>query len=183
MTLLEGLLWLTLNVYHEARSEPLVGQVAVAFVTLNRAGRLRGCIGSLVPVATMFQSVHDNAIHAALNDSRFRPVTVDELSSVDRLRAHDVDGRAVHVGLDEWFTPRGTHVPQVWGRFLLTLLDLVGVDIVDAELALQRDAGRGYDAFATQFVGHHRPECGDVDRLAARLEREVRREFREESCR
>ena len=37
MTLLEGLLWLTLNVYHEARSEPLVGQVAVAFVTLNRA--------------------------------------------------------------------------------------------------------------------------------------------------
>jgi len=37
MTLLEGLLWLTLNVYHEARSEPLVGQMAVALVTLNRA--------------------------------------------------------------------------------------------------------------------------------------------------
>ncbi len=37
MTLLEGLLWLTLNVYHEARSEPQVGQVAVAHVTLNRA--------------------------------------------------------------------------------------------------------------------------------------------------
>ncbi|OEU48044.1 MAG: cell wall hydrolase [Desulfobulbaceae bacterium S3730MH12] len=37
MTLLEGLLWLTLNVYHEARSEPLIGQMAVALVTLNRA--------------------------------------------------------------------------------------------------------------------------------------------------
>jgi N-acetylmuramoyl-L-alanine amidase len=37
MTLLEGLLWLTLNVYHEARSEPRVGQMAVAYVTLNRA--------------------------------------------------------------------------------------------------------------------------------------------------
>lgn len=37
MTLLEGLLWLTLNVYHEARSEPEIGQMAVAFVTLNRA--------------------------------------------------------------------------------------------------------------------------------------------------
>ena len=37
MSLLEGLLWLTLNVYHEARSEPQVGQVAVALVTLNRA--------------------------------------------------------------------------------------------------------------------------------------------------
>jgi N-acetylmuramoyl-L-alanine amidase len=37
MTLLEGLLWLTLNVYHEARSEPQLGQIAVAQVTLNRA--------------------------------------------------------------------------------------------------------------------------------------------------
>lgn len=37
MTLLEGLLWLTLNVYHEARSESQAGQVAVAQVTLNRA--------------------------------------------------------------------------------------------------------------------------------------------------
>jgi N-acetylmuramoyl-L-alanine amidase len=37
MTLLEGILWLTLNIYHEARSEPQIGQVAVAHVTLNRA--------------------------------------------------------------------------------------------------------------------------------------------------
>ena len=39
MTLLEGLLWLTLNVYHEARSEPQIGQIAVAHVTLNRANQ------------------------------------------------------------------------------------------------------------------------------------------------
>ena len=37
MSIFEGILWLTLNVYHEARSEPQVGQVAVAHVTLNRA--------------------------------------------------------------------------------------------------------------------------------------------------
>lgn len=37
MTFLEALLWLTINVYHEARSEPQIGQVAVALVTLNRA--------------------------------------------------------------------------------------------------------------------------------------------------
>lgn len=30
---------LALNVYHEARSEPLVGQVSVANVTLNRLGK------------------------------------------------------------------------------------------------------------------------------------------------
>ncbi len=39
MTLLEAILWLTLNVYHEARSEPRIGQVAVAHVTLNRANK------------------------------------------------------------------------------------------------------------------------------------------------
>jgi N-acetylmuramoyl-L-alanine amidase len=37
MGFLEGLLWLTLNVYHEARGEPKIGQLAVAHVTLNRA--------------------------------------------------------------------------------------------------------------------------------------------------
>jgi N-acetylmuramoyl-L-alanine amidase len=37
MALIEGLLWLTLNVYHEARSEPQIAQAAVALVTLNRA--------------------------------------------------------------------------------------------------------------------------------------------------
>lgn len=39
MTLLEGFLWLALNVYHEARSEPQIGQVAIAHVTLNRAAQ------------------------------------------------------------------------------------------------------------------------------------------------
>ena len=33
----ESLLWLTLNVYHEARGEPEIGKLAVAHVTLNRA--------------------------------------------------------------------------------------------------------------------------------------------------
>lgn len=33
----ESLLWLSLNVYHESRGEPEIGQLAVAHVTLNRA--------------------------------------------------------------------------------------------------------------------------------------------------
>ncbi|MDW7771857.1 MAG: cell wall hydrolase [Desulfobulbaceae bacterium] len=37
MGLFEGLLWLTLNIYHEARGETKIGQLAVAHVTLNRA--------------------------------------------------------------------------------------------------------------------------------------------------
>ena len=37
MSFIEGVLWLTLNIYHEARSEPQIGKLAVAHVTLNRA--------------------------------------------------------------------------------------------------------------------------------------------------
>ncbi|OQX07458.1 MAG: cell wall hydrolase [Desulfobulbaceae bacterium A2] len=37
MYFLESVLWLTLNVYHEARSESDLGRQAVAHVTLNRA--------------------------------------------------------------------------------------------------------------------------------------------------
>ncbi len=54
-------------------TEPLKKPMAT-FVTLKIHGMLRGCIGSLAPVAQLYRSVHDNAINAALRDHRFRPV-------------------------------------------------------------------------------------------------------------
>lgn len=48
MTIFEGLLWLTLNVYHEARSEPQLGQIAIAQVTLNRAKKGQRSIEDVV---------------------------------------------------------------------------------------------------------------------------------------
>ena len=53
------------------------------FVTLKIEGVLRGCIGSLAPVAPLYESVHDNAVNAALRDFRFRPVTGKERSRLD----------------------------------------------------------------------------------------------------
>ena len=49
------------------------------FVTLKEHEMLRGCIGTLMPRQSLFESVHDNAINAALKDHRFRPVTPGEL--------------------------------------------------------------------------------------------------------
>ncbi|PIE59372.1 MAG: cell wall hydrolase [Desulfobulbus propionicus] len=48
MSFLEGLLWLTLNIYHEARSEPEIGQLAVAHVTINRANQRHKSISEIV---------------------------------------------------------------------------------------------------------------------------------------
>ncbi len=56
MTLLfiESLLWLTLNVYHEARGEPEVGKLAVAHVTLNRAREEQKRVAEVVKEPNQF---------------------------------------------------------------------------------------------------------------------------------
>jgi AmmeMemoRadiSam system protein A len=54
-----------------------------AFVTLNtRAGELRGCIGSVRPVAPLYRVVSQSAIHAAFRDPRFHPISRDELDLI-----------------------------------------------------------------------------------------------------
>ncbi len=53
------------------------------FVTLKIGGALRGCIGSLAPVEALYQSVHHNAVNAALEDPRFPPVRPAELPRIE----------------------------------------------------------------------------------------------------
>ncbi len=67
---------------HYALTDKLKTPMAT-FVTLKIHGMLRGCIGSLAPVAPLYQSVHDNAVNAALKDHRFRPVGENELPKLD----------------------------------------------------------------------------------------------------
>lgn len=62
---------------------PLLNAKMATFVTLKMQGGLRGCIGSLVPVEALYRSVHDNAVHAALQDPRFSPVQPRELPRLE----------------------------------------------------------------------------------------------------
>jgi AmmeMemoRadiSam system protein B/AmmeMemoRadiSam system protein A len=53
------------------------------FVTLKRSdGRLRGCIGHVVGRLPLHRGIVENALNAALRDSRFKPVTKAELRSL-----------------------------------------------------------------------------------------------------
>jgi AmmeMemoRadiSam system protein B/AmmeMemoRadiSam system protein A len=54
-----------------------------AFVTLKREGQLRGCIGAIQATRPLYRAVIDNAVNAALHDSRFRPVKADELEGME----------------------------------------------------------------------------------------------------
>ncbi|MGM0951869.1 MAG: AmmeMemoRadiSam system protein A [Pseudomonadota bacterium] len=53
------------------------------FVTLEIAGRLRGCIGSLEAWRPLIQDCAENAFSAAFRDPRFPPITEQELDLLD----------------------------------------------------------------------------------------------------
>ncbi|HDZ11249.1 MAG TPA: AMMECR1 domain-containing protein, partial [Bacteroidetes bacterium] len=50
-----------------------------AFVTLNKFGQLRGCIGYIEAVKPLFLTIADMAEAAAFRDPRFPPVTAGEV--------------------------------------------------------------------------------------------------------
>lgn len=52
------------------------------FVSLHKKGDLRGCIGNIEPVKTIFDGIMDNAKYAAFNDSRFAPLSCEELPEI-----------------------------------------------------------------------------------------------------
>jgi len=53
------------------------------FVTLKKQGQLRGCIGRIVGDQPLYKTIIEYAVHAAVRDPRFRPVTKNELADLD----------------------------------------------------------------------------------------------------
>ncbi|MGE0495073.1 MAG: AmmeMemoRadiSam system protein A [Vulcanimicrobiota bacterium] len=63
--------------------EPMLEQPSAAFVTLKRDGQLRGCIGTLEPVARrLADEIARNAVAACSQDHRFSPLTIAELEDL-----------------------------------------------------------------------------------------------------
>jgi AmmeMemoRadiSam system protein A len=69
---------LTLEVVDQAFNEE-----RGAFVTLTRAGQLRGCIGYPEPHYPLQDTIIRSAVSAALHDPRFPPVTPTELPDIN----------------------------------------------------------------------------------------------------
>ena len=103
---------------------------AATFVTLQKDGRLRGCIGSLAAHKPMIADVVDNAIKAGRSDARFRPVQAGELEDIDLKIAVLSAARGMtfadQADLEAQLSPgcdglilssgthRGTFLPMVW---------------------------------------------------------------------
>jgi AmmeMemoRadiSam system protein A len=100
------------------------------FVTLEKEGQLRGCIGSLSSDAPLGDSVRQNALHAAFQDPRFPPLSSDEfpliaievsvLTPPARLPYQGADDllERLRPGTDGVILRKGaasaTFLPQVW---------------------------------------------------------------------
>jgi|SRR5579864_962576 len=57
---------------------PHLAEPRGAFTSLYLSGELRGCVGYVLPVSSVYRAVIDTARAAAFEDTRFYPVTVEE---------------------------------------------------------------------------------------------------------
>jgi len=64
-------------------SSPILREKRGAFVTINKHGNLRGCIGYIEAYKPLYETVQEMAVAAALRDPRFPPVTEDELDDLE----------------------------------------------------------------------------------------------------
>ena len=58
------------------------GDVLGVFVTLNKGGELRGCIGFPEGVFPLYEGVFKAASSAAFSDPRFAPVSKEEMADI-----------------------------------------------------------------------------------------------------
>jgi AmmeMemoRadiSam system protein A len=62
---------------------PHLAEPRGAFATLYLVGELRGCVGYVFPVSSVYRAVAETAQAAAFEDTRFRPVTLPEASRLE----------------------------------------------------------------------------------------------------
>ncbi len=61
---------------------PHLAEQRGAFTTLHIEGQLRGCVGYVFPVHSLYRTIAETAVAAALHDTRFPPLKPEELPQV-----------------------------------------------------------------------------------------------------
>ncbi len=120
------------------KGSELLSKRAGAFVSIHKNGRLRGCIGTILPVQdNLAQEIVHNAVSASTQDPRFEPIGVGELDYLD-------------INVDELMPPEEIDSPDMLdvkkygvivtcrGKRGLLLPDLPGVDTVEQQIDIAR---------------------------------------------
>jgi hypothetical protein len=101
-------------------------QSAGVFVTLKKGDELRGCIGFIEPVASIWDGIVENTIAAASTDPRFAAVAEEELPEITieisiLTKSKECSLEEIEIGKDGVVLQQGvkkaTYLPQVWETF------------------------------------------------------------------
>lgn len=129
------------NTVPEGLPAEMTERRAGVFVSIHKEGRLRGCIGTILPVRECIaKEIIDNAVSASTRDPRFDPIRPEEL---DRLEINvDVLSEPERIGSKAELDVRryGVIVSSGSRRGLL-LPDLDGVDTVDEQVSIAMKKG------------------------------------------
>lgn len=114
---------------------------AGAFVSLKKAGELRGCIGTIEPThKDLSREIIDNAVAAAVRDPRFPPVTPDELAALD-ISVDVLSPPEPAAGPEELDPKRYGVIVSAGRRRGLLLPDIGGVNTAFEQIAICRRKG------------------------------------------
>ena len=137
-----------------------------AFVSLHKSGNLRGCIGHVLPVQPLYQTVAVCAVDAAQRDPRFSPISPKELSAIHieisvLSPLQDIEAGKIEVGRHGLLVSegprRGLLLPQValqWGWDARKFLEQTCL-----KAGLEKDAwrrGAQVEAFTAVVFGEDR---------------------------
>ncbi len=116
----------------------MLSRRAGVFVSLHKAGQLRGCIGTISPTQkSIAEEIIQNAVSACAHDPRFSPVTAEELPEIEC--SVDVLGDAEDIASMDALDPQryGVIVESGHKRGLL-LPALDGVDTAQQQVEIAR---------------------------------------------
>ncbi|MBO4800044.1 MAG: AmmeMemoRadiSam system protein A, partial [Lachnospiraceae bacterium] len=114
---------------------------AGAFVSIHKNGKLRGCIGTILPTKdSLAEEIITNAISASTQDPRFHPIVEEELPWLDV--KVDVLGEPEQItGLDQLDVKKYGVIVTTGDKTGLLLPDLDGVDTVEEQVAIAFQKG------------------------------------------
>ena len=121
--------------------EELLKTRAGAFVSIHKHGRLRGCIGTIMPTTDcLAKEIIRNAVSASTRDPRFDPIRPDELKWLEI--SVDVLGKPEKIrSIDELDVKRYGVIVSCGRKRGLLLPDLEGVDNPRQQVAIAMQKG------------------------------------------
>lgn len=112
MDLISAVMWLTLNIYHEARNDDQIGQIAIAHVTLNRVHNRSQSVKEVVldPYQFSWTNTKEN-----WTPQNLTALTECFESAIIAINGHDFTKGATHYHRDNinpWWAKKMTYIGQ-----------------------------------------------------------------------